>query len=76
MLRAILIYLSKADWARRLITNWRFAQKTAYRFVAGDNIPRDGTNRSIRSLVYDDPVIVVTEWCIARGRETDDIAVN
>lgn len=38
MLRAILIYLSKAVWARRLVTSWRFARRAASRFVAGDTL--------------------------------------
>lgn len=38
MLRAILIYLSKAKWARRLVTGWRFARRAAARFVAGDTL--------------------------------------
>lgn len=38
MLRALLIYLSQAVWARNLITHWGFAWKTASRFVAGDNL--------------------------------------
>lgn len=38
MLRAIFIYLSKADWARNIITNWKFARTVASRFVAGDNL--------------------------------------
>lgn len=38
MLRSSLIYLSKADWARRVVTEWDFAWKAASRFVAGDNL--------------------------------------
>lgn len=38
MLRAILIYLSKAKWSRRLVTGWHFARKAAGRFVAGDTL--------------------------------------
>jgi proline dehydrogenase len=38
VLRAILIYLSKATWARRLVTGWRFARRAASRFVAGDTL--------------------------------------
>lgn len=38
MLRAILIYLSKAKWARRLVTGWRFARRAAARFIAGDTL--------------------------------------
>lgn len=38
MLRAILLYLSSAAWARRMITGWRFARRAAARFVAGDTL--------------------------------------
>lgn len=38
MLRAILIYLSKAPWARRIVTRWKFARRAAARFVAGDTL--------------------------------------
>jgi len=38
MIRSILIYLSKADWARNLVTNWKFAWKAASRFIAGETI--------------------------------------
>lgn len=38
MLRAILIYLSKAGWSRRLVTGWGFARRAAARFVAGDTL--------------------------------------
>jgi proline dehydrogenase len=38
MLRSLLIYLSKAAWARRLITRWDFAWRTASRFVAGEKL--------------------------------------
>ena len=38
MLRAILLYLSKAEWARRLITGWGFARRAAARFVSGDTL--------------------------------------
>ncbi|MBI4732902.1 MAG: proline dehydrogenase family protein [Chloroflexi bacterium] len=38
MLRSFLIYLSKADWAQRLVTGWKFAWRAASRFVAGNNI--------------------------------------
>lgn len=37
MLRTLLIYLSKAGWAPGLVTKWRFARRTASRFVAGEN---------------------------------------
>jgi len=38
MMRSILIYLSKAQWAQRLVTHWRFAWRAASRFVAGEKI--------------------------------------
>lgn len=38
MLRAFLLYLSKAPWARRLVTRWKFARRAASRFVAGDRL--------------------------------------
>jgi proline dehydrogenase len=38
LIRAILIYLSKASWALRLVTGWRFARRAASRFIAGDTL--------------------------------------
>ncbi|MBM3151687.1 MAG: proline dehydrogenase [Chloroflexi bacterium] len=38
MLRSFLIYLSKANWAQRLVTRWRFAWRVASRFVAGESV--------------------------------------
>ena len=38
MLRFFLISLSKATWAQRLVTGWRFARRAASRFVAGSTI--------------------------------------
>lgn len=38
MLRSFLIYLSKAAWAQRLVTGWKFAWRVASRFVAGSTI--------------------------------------
>lgn len=38
MLRALLIYLSQAEWAQRLIHNLGFARRMALRFVAGDDL--------------------------------------
>ncbi|MGB8984843.1 MAG: proline dehydrogenase family protein [Anaerolineales bacterium] len=36
MLRSFFIYLSKAAWAQKLVTNWSFAWRMASRFVAGE----------------------------------------
>lgn len=38
MLRALLLYLSQAGWARQIITNWGFSWRAASRFVAGENL--------------------------------------
>jgi proline dehydrogenase len=38
MLRSTFIYLSKADWARQMVTRWGFAQRAASRFVAGERL--------------------------------------
>ncbi|HEX2698277.1 MAG TPA: proline dehydrogenase family protein, partial [Anaerolineales bacterium] len=48
MLRSFLIYLSKAAWAQKLVTSWKFAWRTASRFVAGTKI--DDAIRAIREL--------------------------
>jgi proline dehydrogenase len=36
VLKSILLYLSKAEWARRMVTRSKIARRTASRFVAGD----------------------------------------
>ena len=38
MLRSLLIYLSHAEWARRIVTGWSFAWRAASRFVAGEKL--------------------------------------
>jgi len=38
LLRSFLIYLSQANWARSMVTEWRFARKAAARFIAGDTL--------------------------------------
>lgn len=38
MLRALFIFLSKANWAQKFIMNWKFAWKVASRFIAGTTI--------------------------------------
>lgn len=38
MLRALILYLSGAGWARHVVTRWRFARRTASRFVAGETL--------------------------------------
>lgn len=48
MLRSFLIYLSKARWARSIVTRWSFAWRAASRFVAGEKL-EDGI-RAVNSL--------------------------
>ncbi len=48
MLRALLLYLSKAPWARRLLTRWAVTRRVADRFVAGDTL--DDAVRVTRDL--------------------------
>lgn len=38
MFRSLLIYLSKAEWAQKLITGWGFAWQLASRFISGSTI--------------------------------------
>jgi proline dehydrogenase len=39
LLRSFLIYLSKALWARRMVTRWGFARRAASRFISGESLP-------------------------------------
>lgn len=48
MLRAMLLYLSKAGWARRAVTGWGFARRASSRFVAGETL--DAALQAIRAL--------------------------
>jgi len=48
MLRSFLIYLSKAAWAQKLVTNWGFAWRAASRFVAGTRA--EDAIRAVREL--------------------------
>jgi proline dehydrogenase len=48
MLRSMLIYLSKASWARQIVTRWQFAWRAASRFVAGERV--EDAIRAIQSL--------------------------
>lgn len=48
MLRSFLIYLSKAAWAQKLVTNWGFAWRTASRFIAGTKL--EEAMRVVREL--------------------------
>ena len=38
MLKLLLLYLSRATWARNIVQRWGFAKRTAARFVAGETI--------------------------------------
>ncbi|KAB2904751.1 MAG: proline dehydrogenase [Anaerolineae bacterium] len=48
MLRQILLYLSRAGWARNVAVNWRLAQRVARRFVAGETL--EDAVRVVREL--------------------------
>lgn len=48
MLRTFLIYLSQAEWAMKLVTNWGIAWKVASRFIAGTTIEQ--AIESVREL--------------------------
>ncbi len=37
MLRIFFLYLSKANWAKKLVMNWNLAKKLSSRFIAGEN---------------------------------------
>ncbi len=38
MLRALLLYLSAAAWARRIVSGWGLSRRVSARFVAGDRL--------------------------------------
>ncbi|HUF37330.1 MAG TPA: proline dehydrogenase family protein [Anaerolineales bacterium] len=38
MLRALLLYFSRASWARRVVTRWSVAWRVAGRFIAGETL--------------------------------------
>lgn len=48
MLRAFFISLSKAEWAQRIVTRWKFAWGMASRFIAGEKI--DDALRAVKTL--------------------------
>ena len=48
MFRAMLIHLSKAGWARRMVTGWSLAWKVSSRFVAGEKL--EDAVRAIKTL--------------------------
>ncbi|MGW8143689.1 MAG: proline dehydrogenase family protein [Anaerolineales bacterium] len=48
MLRSFLIYLSHAEWARRMVTSWGFARRAASRFIAGEEL--DDAMKVVKTL--------------------------
>lgn len=48
MLRSFFIYLSKAGWARKIVTGWGFVWRMASRFIAGETL--DEAIRVIKNL--------------------------
>ena len=39
MLRSLILFLSEAKWAKRLVKDWSPARRVARRFVAGESLP-------------------------------------
>jgi proline dehydrogenase len=70
MLRSFFVYLSKAAWAQRIVTGWKFAWHAASRFVAGNTI-QDAIN-AVREL--NDKGINVTLDHLGEHTETPDEA--
>jgi proline dehydrogenase len=80
MLRALLLYLSKAPWARRVVTQWKFARRAASRFVAGDTLDEailavQALNRSGRVATLDHLGENVTNPEEARGAANDYLVI-
>ncbi len=77
MLRSILIYLSQAEWMRRLVMGWRIARRVALRFVAGETL-EDGiaTVKAINQkgmYATMDQLGEHTETVMQANNTTDDI---
>ncbi len=57
MIKSLLIYLSKASWAKAIVTKWKFARQAASRFIAGDTIEdalivvRELNNKGINATI-------------------------
>ena len=57
MIKSLLIYLSKAAWAKEIVTKWKFARKAASRFIAGETIEdalivvRELNNKGINATI-------------------------
>ena len=51
MLRSLIIYLSKASWAQKIVTSWGFVWKVASRFIAGSDIA-DAIKKGKSSIYY------------------------
>jgi proline dehydrogenase len=48
MLRSLLIYLSKAGWAQKIVMEWGFSRRAAQRFIAGETVSQ--AIQSIKAL--------------------------
>ncbi|MFO8037436.1 MAG: proline dehydrogenase family protein [Anaerolineales bacterium] len=48
MLRALLIYLSQAEWAQNIVRQWGIARRMAARFVAGEDM--DSALQAVKKL--------------------------
>jgi proline dehydrogenase len=72
MFRALLIYLSKAGWAQRMITSLKIARMAAGRFVAGNSI--DDAIRVVRE--FNQKGINATLDHLGESTETGGEAIN
>lgn len=63
MLRRLILYLSTAVWARRIVTGWGLARRVARRFVAGETL--DEAARVTRAL--NDKGLAVTLDCLGES---------
>jgi proline dehydrogenase len=76
LLRAFLLYLSQATWARRIVMGWGFARRAAARFIAGDSLEEalaaiHGLNRNGLFVTLDHLGENVTDRQMAEGATQD-----
>ena len=72
MLRALLLYLSQASWARRIVTRWSVAWRVASRFVAGETL--DEAVRLVKTL--NEQGLYVTLDHLGEYTRTAEVAVR
>jgi len=69
MLRRILLYLSAAKWARRIVMRWGIARSVARRFIAGETI-NDALNAS--QALNDQGLLVSLDYLGESVESADD----